>query len=204
MNKSAKIIILDFDGVIADSFHVAFEVNQLARPTLTEDRYKDMFNANINDAKHTDPVVREIDFFTEYGKRFQDLGIDPEVKESLVELSKKFPLFIVSSTISSIISNYLTRHGIRSCFEDILGCDIEKSKVKKFNMIFEANGYLPEAAIFLTDTAGDIAEARESKIHFIVGILGGYQNKEALQAGQPDAIVENMNDFVLLIENKFA
>jgi phosphoglycolate phosphatase-like HAD superfamily hydrolase len=204
MNKNEKIIIFDFDGVIANSFHVAFEVNRLSRPALTEDRYQAMFNTNINDAKHTDPVVNEIDFFTEFGKRFQNLGINSEVKESVIQLSKQFPLFIVSSTINSIISDYLTRHNIRSCFEDILGYDIEKSKVKKFNMLFKANGYLPENAAFLTDTAGDIAEARESKINFIVGILGGYQNKKTLQAGQPDAIVENMSDFFNLIQNKFA
>lgn len=204
MGKNEKIIIFDFDGVIADSFNIAFEINQLARPALTEDRYRAMFNTNINDAKHTDPVVKKIDFFTEYGKKFQALGIDSEVKESVIQLSKQFPLFIVSSTINSIISDYLTRHDIRNCFKDILGHDIEKSKVKKFNMLFKTNGCLPEKAAFLTDTAGDIKEARESKINFIVGILGGYQNKQSLQAGQPDAIVANMGDFFSLIQNKFA
>lgn len=204
MSQKEKIIIFDFDGVIADSFHVAFEVNRLARPALTEDRYQAMFNTNINDAKHTDPVVNEIDFFTEYGKRFQTLGIDSGVKKAVIQLSKQFPLFIVSSTINSIISDYLTRHNIRNCFKDILGYNIEKSKIKKFNMLFEANGYLPEKAAFLTDTVGDIVEARESKINFIVGILGGYQNKQTLEAGQPDAMVENMSEFFSLIQDKFA
>lgn len=203
MSKNEKIIIFDFDGVIADSFHVAFQVSQLARPALTEDRYQAMFNTNIYDAKHTDSVVNEIDFFTEYGKRFQTLGIDSEVKKSVIKLRKQFPLYIVSSTTNSIIYDYLTRHDIRNCFEDILGYDVEKSKTKKFNMLFKANGYTPENAAFLTDTAGDIAEARKSKINFIVGILGGYQNKQTLQAGQPDAIVQNMNAFFNLIQNKF-
>lgn len=203
MNSKEKIIIFDFDGVIVDSFHVALEVNQIARPTLTKERYQAMFNTNISDAKHTDPEVTEIDFFTEYGKRFKTLGIETEVKESIIQLSKQFPLFIISSTINSIISEYLTRHDIRNCFEDILGYDVEKSKVKKFNMLFENNGYMPENSAFITDTAGDVREARESKINFIVGILGGYQNEQVLQAGKPDAIVQNMSDFFTLVQEQF-
>ena len=56
-----KIIIFDFDGVIVDSFAVAFETNKLARPTLTRERYRSKFNGNINDAQFEDEQVREID-----------------------------------------------------------------------------------------------------------------------------------------------
>lgn len=204
MRQKEKIIIFDFDGVIVDSFKVALEVNQLATPTLTTERYRAKFNGNIADAPHDDPVVREIDFFAEYGQRFQSLGIDDYIKEIIIKLCKKFPLFIVSSTTNRIISDYLTRHGIRHCFEEIFGFDIEKSKIKKFNMLFKKWGVLPENTVFLTDTVGDILEARAAGIELIVGILGGYQHEKTLRAAQPKKIVKNMHEFSLFIQKIFS
>ena len=125
-----KIIIFDFDGVIVDSFNVAFEVNRLAKPTITKERYQAKFNGNIADAKHEDEKVREIDFFYEYGERFKKLGINQNIKEAIVKLSKNHKLFIVLSTINSIIEEYLKRHGLLDSFTEILGFDVETSKVK--------------------------------------------------------------------------
>jgi len=198
MNK--KIIILDFDGVIVDSFDVAFEVSQIARPTLTKERYQSKFNGNITDAKHEDKQVKEIDFFLEYGKRFKHLGIDNNIKDCIVKLSKDYKLFIISSTINSIIEKYLKRHGLLDAFTEILGVDVETSKVKKFNMIFEKYNITPEQAIFLSDTSGDIYEAKEAKINFIVGILGGFQNEENIKKANPDVIVKDFNDFFNLVK----
>ena len=47
-----KIIIFDFDGVIVDSFDIAFKVNKLSRPALTKKSYRAKFNGNIADAKY--------------------------------------------------------------------------------------------------------------------------------------------------------
>ena len=195
-----KIIIFDFDGVIVDSFDVAFEVNKLARPTLTKERCQAKFNGNIADAKYEDEKVREIDFFYEYGERFKNLGINKDIKDSIIKLSKEHKLFIVSSTINSIIEEYLKRHDLLGAFTEILGFDIETSKVKKFNMIFDKYDITPNQAIFLTDTFGDIDEAREAKINFIVGILGGYQNEDNLRKAEPNAIVKDFNNFFKLVE----
>ncbi|MBU2416361.1 HAD hydrolase-like protein [Patescibacteria group bacterium] len=197
-----KIIIFDFDGVIVDSFDVAFEVNRLARPTITRERYQAKFNGNIADAKYEDEKVREIDFFYEHGERFKKLGIKQDIKEALVSLSKDHKLFIVSSTINSIIEEYLNRHGLLDSFTEILGFDVETSKVKKFNMIFEKHNVSPSQAIFLTDTSGDIEEAMEAKINFIVGILGGYQDEDNLKKAKPNAIVKDFNNFFSLIKKE--
>lgn len=197
-----KIIIFDFDGVIVDSFDVAFEISRLARPTITRERYRAKFNGNIADAKHEDEKVREIDFFYEYGERFQSLGIDHDTKDSILKLSKEYKLFIVSSTINSIIEEYLGRHGLQGAFIKILGFDVETSKVKKFNMIFDKYDINPSQAMFLADTSGDIREAREVKINFIVGILGGYQNEDVLRKAEPDAIVKDFNNFFKLVKQE--
>lgn len=199
MNK--KTIFFDFDGVIVNSFDVALSVNQISKPTLTEDRYRQMFNGNINDAVHIDPVVKEIDFQKEYAEKFKELPAEEGIKTILQALSKDFQMFIVSSTVSKTIEEYLERHDMLGCFTKVLGSDIEESKVKKFNMIFSQYSIKPEETIFISDTSGDIEEAQEAEIGYIVGILGGYQSKESLSKASPDAIVSDFQEFYQLVSN---
>jgi phosphoglycolate phosphatase len=196
-----QTIIFDFDGVIVNSFNTAFEVSQMMRPTLTKDRYQAKFNGNYYNAEHQDKIENEINFFKEYGEKFRKLDIDTKTKETILELSKTHNLFIVSSTIKSIIEKYLSRHGLLDSFTEILGSDTETSKVKKFNMIFDKHKISPEETIFLTDTSGDVREAQEANINLIVGILGGFQNEESLKRSNPNAIVKNFSEFFELINN---
>ena len=190
-----KTIIFDFDGVIVNSFNAAFEVSQMMRPTLTKDRYQAKFNGNYYEAEHEDKIENEINFFEEYGKKFRTLDIDTTTKEVILELSKTHNLFVVSSTIKSIIEKYLDRHGLLDSFTEILGSDTETSKVKKFKMIFNKYNISPDETIFLTDTSGDIKEAKEANIKTIIGILGGFQNEESLKQANPNAIVKNISEF---------
>jgi len=198
--RKEKIIIFDFDGVIADSFEIALRVGQMSKPTLTGERYRKLFDGNIYEAEYEDPVVKEVDFFAEYGKRFKTLGLADEIKTIIKKLSQDFRLFVVSGTTNAIINEYLKRHEILGYFIEVFGCDVATSKVKKFNMLFEKYKIFPAEAIFLTDTAGDIKEAKIAKINFIVGILGGFQDRASLKKAEPNAIAEDFNDFLRIIQ----
>ncbi|MDO8668252.1 MAG: HAD family hydrolase [bacterium] len=200
--RKEKIIIFDFDGVIADSFEIAFAINQISRPAITREGYRKLFNGNIYDAVLEDTAVSEVDFFAEYGERFKTLGIDNKIKPVLKKISENFRLFIISSTTNSIINEYLRRHEILNYFTEVFGCDAETSKVKKFKTLFKEYKILPAEAIFITDTVGDIKEAKEAKVNFIIGILGGYQSRVSLEKAAPDVIVNNFNDFLRIIEGK--
>lgn len=193
--KNNNVIIFDFDGVIADSLAIAFEVNKLSKPTLTLERYQAAFNGNINEVKYEDKIVRKVDFFKEYGERFFTLGIDSEKKIFIQKLAQEYQLYIISSTTGDIIREYLHRHHIIHCFTDILGNEVHSSKIKKFTMLFDQHHINPKEVIFITDSSGDMKEAREVGIQRVVGILGGYQNEASLKKENPTVIVENFSQF---------
>ena len=195
-----KTIIFDFDGVIVDTFDIAFEVNKLTRPSLNKESYREKFNGNINTAQFSEPETREIDFFHEYRKRLEKIKINPDTKKSIISLSKNFRLFVISSTVSLVIGNFLEKNNLLKYFIEILGLDVDPSKVEKFNIIFDKYNISPQETIFITDTSGDVLEAREAKINFIVGMLGGYQNENSLKKSKPDIIVKNFIDFSKVIQ----
>lgn len=200
--KQPKIIFFDFDGVIADSFSIAFEVAKMSKPTLTQERYRSYFSGNINEAKHTDKIIRVVDFFKEFGERFKTLKIADEKKNVIKKLAQKFQLFIISSTPSDIIRIYLQKHDILPCFTEILGNEIHESKIKKFQMLYQKYSINPKDVIFITDSAGDIGEAKEAGIQTIVGILGGYQERKDLEKEKITAIIDNFSQFYDFVQKQ--
>ena len=163
MKKS--FILFDFDGVIADSFRPAFEIQKMIYPHLTEDIYRKRFEGNINDWEepinvHTEECRHDIDFFTEYIPRMKkEVQIVPGMKEVVFELEKSYTLVVISSTITSPIQEFLEGHDLANHFAQIMGNDVHKSKVKKMKMVFEKYGVAAKDCIFITDTLGDIHEA---------------------------------------------
>ena len=77
-------------------------------------------------------------------------------------------------------------------FGDILGYDIETSKVKKFKTLFEKYNLNPKEVIFITDTVGDIDESREVGIGTIIAVADGYQDKKVLEAAHPTFLIDSI------------
>lgn len=210
MNK--KFVLFDFDGVIVNSYHAAFDTSKMIYPDLTEKAYQERFSGNINEAVAKADVVEQrtnIDFFKEYIPRLMESPIVSGMQQVIESLAKKYILIVISSTISSPISDYLNKHGISSFFTEVMGNDFEKSKVKKIRHVFEKYGVSAQDCIFITDTVGDIQEAAETGVK-VIAVAWGYQPVEILMgvkgsfpfgiAGNPKVLEERISDWSTSLE----
>ncbi len=191
-----KTILFDFDGVILDSFASAYEVSSSIHPRLTETEYKEAFEGNINDShSHTHKCgpdcKKEIDFFTEYTPKVK-VQARPfnEMPEIIKNLSEKYHLCIISSTVSPIIRELLSKFDLEKYFSDILGNDIHTSKVEKTNQILNKYQLSPDDCVFITDTLGDIKEAKKAGVKSIA-VSWGFHTVETLNKGNPIVIVNS-------------
>ncbi len=188
-------ILFDFDGVIADSFQLSFEITKMIYPRLIEDAYRELFEGNINDHRkqqniYTAEYRHDVDFDAEYRPRMKnEVKIVPEVKEVIIELEKNYTLIVVSSTITSPIREFLEKHELASHFAWIMGNDVHKSKVEKIKMVFEKYGIGPKDCVFITDTLGDMREATRAGVKSI-GVTWGFHKPETLLRGEPFGLVE--------------
>ncbi len=68
MDGKKGLIFFDFDGVIADSFAVAYETNKKLCPDSTEEEYRSAFEGNIFDwvRKWNHTFNKDIKFEDEY------------------------------------------------------------------------------------------------------------------------------------------
>jgi phosphoglycolate phosphatase len=189
-------VLFDFDGVIADSFTAAFSTSKARCRHRTEEGYRKAFEGNI----YTADIDRESDdhsacnhdldwwntfsaFFSENGGLFEHM--DTVVKD----LAKSYRLVIVSSSMHHIIDTFLKEHNLSDCFDGIYDAALHKSKSEKIGMIFGQFGIDPRDCIMITDSKGDILEAREKGVESLC-VTWGFNSKEVLVSGEPWRIVE--------------
>ncbi|MEI8130709.1 MAG: HAD hydrolase-like protein [bacterium] len=129
------------------------------------------------------------------------LGISPSPKrtltvpESIQQLVKKlvsnFHLAIISSSQTSTIKDIIAREGVADCFSDVLGYDVDSSKVVRIKMMLDQYGAKPNETVFITDTSGDIYDAHESGVPAIA-VTWGMQSRDTLADAKPLTIVDSV------------
>ncbi|MDD5068583.1 MAG: HAD hydrolase-like protein [Candidatus Pacebacteria bacterium] len=209
--KKKKYILFDFDGVIADSSEVSWDLNKKICATITRERWLEVFDGNVHDWDkntahwHSPDCKHEIfDWFAEYAPLMQQrVVIFPRVSGVVKKLAEKYTLFIISSSPTYLIEEFMQKNAIREYFADLLGNDVHTSKVEKIRMVFEKYKILPEQCVFVTDTVGDMREAREMDVDSI-GASWGYHEHARLTKGNPYRIVHEPEALISAVSDYFA
>lgn len=200
-----NFVFFDFDGVMVDSFNIAYDINRRMFPELTSEEYRRRFEGNINAEMgrlNKNNSSNMADFFGAYSGRVLKKKMINGIADVLNYLAQKYSLIIVSSTTTPIIKDYLQKYGVGQCFAEVLGNDVDKSKVKKFKKAFKQFKLTEKDCVFVTDTLGDIKEANEVNIKTI-GVTWGVHSKSTLTLGRPMALVDKPKDIIFEVEKLF-
>lgn len=78
-----KAIIFDFDGVIHDTFDLAYKINvEISEKKLSKDNYRDFFNGNIFERTEIDEENAR-KFYKLQNEAFKYLRLDDKIKINL-------------------------------------------------------------------------------------------------------------------------
>jgi phosphoglycolate phosphatase len=191
-----KILMFDFDGVLVDSFEINYSTGLISNSKKRNRKeYRELFNGNIHDgltnSKPTDNLQRP-EFYGIYGPKLMKLSPIKGVNRILKKLVADYKIIIVSSTPSSLIKLFLKKYNLIKYFTDVLGSDYNKSKVIKINHLLKKYKTTPANSLFITDTLGDILEARQCGVKSIA-VSGGFQFNSTLRKGRPLKIIPNLS-----------
>ncbi len=203
MTKKDKIIIFDFDGVIVDTFDIAYDIYKSHVPEISADEYLSYFEGNIYDALNiTRKRVDNNDFFPLYTDQL--LSRDPisGIGDVIKQLTQEYILVIVSSTINEPIDMFLQKHNLLEPFSEILGGDIAERKTEKLEMILEKYKVEPNDCLFITDTLGDLREADKVDIQSIA-VTWGYHNAHTLEKGKSYAFARKPQEILTKTKEYF-
>lgn len=193
--KTIKAIIFDFDGVIHNTFEFhRKKIKEFTGAGLSKQEFREIHNGNFFDNENN--KIKNIDWMEYKDYIYQELSsleIEKEIESVLLKLHVRYNLFIISSGGAKNISSYLKKNNIDFVFKEVIGVEFHKSKVKKFDFIFDKYKLKPENCFFVTDTLGDILEANDLSIKTIA-VDFGYHKKEILEKGNPFRIISKMNE----------
>lgn len=193
-----KAIIFDFDGVLANTWKTSIDICRALNLDFTIDDFKDHHNGNVFENPKIKPSKQQADdFLVAYEKQVSASKLFP-LGEELKKLSQEYKMFVISSSDEKAINKYLGLGKWDHYFAKILGMRTDKSKIKKFNILFQDYGLLPEECIFVTDTLGDLIEGEKAGVKTLA-VTWGYHGETRLKKGQPHKIIHNFNELLTTI-----
>jgi len=202
-----KVIMFDFDGVIADSFDIFYSEFTRACEELgfyklnSKEVLLSLFDGNLilSLFKLGFPPWKLKELFSKFQPRITEANnrVKPfaGAKEMLEEISQVHPTYIISSNLSEAVRNFLKRENINGV-KGILGADVETSKVKKIKQV--SKNYPNHKPYYIGDTCGDIKEGKQANA-ITVAVTWGWHPKERLLKSNPDYIVNTPSELKKLL-----
>ena len=202
-----KLLLFDFDGVVVDTLEMVLGVQKDLGRATTAEEYVKLFHGNIFKNLETAQsrqytTADQAAFFNLYEPRLLELVPVPGMIETISALSTKFTLAIISSTTNSPIQKYLKRYDLDGCFSSIYGADVDKSKVAKIQLSLAEHATAPEDTVYITDTTGDIKEARVAGVDSIA-VTWGFHDQTTLAHSTPRYVVNNPGELNQAISSFF-
>lgn len=200
-------IIFDMDGTlwdsavqVAESWNLAIRESGLLQKTLatediqsvmgkTMDVIADILFAELSKEERMELLEqccgKENEYLREHGGELY-----PELEETLIELQKKYHLYIVSNCQSGYIEAFLDHYGFGKYFEDIecYGNNL-KQKGDNIRLVVERNHL--DKAVYVGDIQGDYEASCKAGIGFIHAAYG---------FGAIEAIVQRIGNLPQLLE----
>jgi phosphoglycolate phosphatase len=137
-------------------------------------------------------------FYSGYTEQISGTHLQESI-EPVRRLFEHFNLYINSSNREAGLLSALKQADILHCFKKVMGEETHKSKVAKFQMIFDEYKASAEDTIFVTDTLGDIKEAEKIGVKTIAETFG-FHSRERLMQGNPYKIVDTWEEILEEIE----
>lgn len=188
-----KLIIFDFDGVLADSFRQLYALNKMAMAKvgvgLAEDQYRSFFMGNVHAGfkKFIDDRTLYEKFSAirrrNFNKYYLTVKLFPGAAGLIKKLSKKYILAVVSSGEENLIEKLLSKARILKHFRYIYA-GTGPSKEKEIKLVIELADIKPQEAVFISDTCGDIFLTKKLGLKTI-GVGWGFHGADRLRLSKP-------------------
>ncbi len=203
MTNKNKIVLFDFDGVITDTFDFCYDIAKTHLSNLSESEYRSYFEGNINDSKKvSNEKSDDFDFFALYTPQLLNQKPIDGITDIIKQLVEEYTLIIISSTESESIRAFLKKHNLLDLFAEILGNDVETSKVKKIEMVLDKYNITNNDCILITDTLGDLREANRINVKSIA-VTWGYHDIPTLEKGIPYVFAKTPQEILVNVKKYF-
>lgn len=205
MSSERSAVVFDWDGVIADSVAMFFDVyvktfahfkRHLPVQSVDEFRgwYKARWEQNFSDCGFSPPEVEAALDFARGHIDYANVGLFPEVVEAIRRFARIRPVGIASTTGADLIRGRLRKAELLECFGTVVGGEEGGSdKVKRFGDAVRLLDVDPRRSVAVGDTPLDIHCARHWGMA-TVGVTYGWNHDPIVRAANPDRLVAHPSE----------
>lgn len=208
-----KLLVFDFDGVIADSLETIIKVSAHACKNINHPRLLTKEDVCATDNMVLEELARKIEIsehqmpeflgeifalLPEYAEEFEPVKGMPQV---LRELALKNKVAIVTANAGHLVDAFLERQNLSNLDFFIMGECAKGAKREKILHICRLSGIDPSKTVFVGDTVSDIWEAGAAGVECVV-VSWGYHDEERLLAEQPMAVVRSPAELLDILTSK--
>lgn len=208
--QSRKLVLFDFDGVLADSAveilactrRAAESVGYECTPTLELMRSLrrmefEEFGRRIGIPAEAIPAFVSA-AYQELSKREHSPTIYDGIAEVVRRLERNCVIGVVTGNLSEFVRRFLQAHGLADSVSFVLGIDQPGSKAEKIRQCIQRTGIAAGETWMIGDAASDIEAAQLAGVRGIA-VSWGYQDIELLQGSNPDHIIHFPHELLSLM-----
>ncbi|MDN5204779.1 HAD-IA family hydrolase [Fulvivirgaceae bacterium BMA10] len=211
MNKD-KVIIFDFDGTLADTMLLGWEIsNRLSHKF----GYREVKREELADfrGKSTQDVIKGVgisliklplvaqQFKKELNKEILNLKLFNDIDVMIKTLYEtKYILGILTSNSRGNVNKFLENHDLEEFFEFVHSGNNIFGKHTSIRNILKKHNLRDKEVILVGDETRDIEAARKCKLK-IISVTWGFHLKEILEKYQPDFLVDEPLDIIKVLED---
>lgn len=199
-----KLLMFDFDGVIADSLELYLEtfLDACGEIGASHIRSREAFLALMDGnfavqlmrqgfplrklrvlAERFEPRIRET---------FSRVRPFPQMPPILNELTRRHRVYIITSNRTDYVQGFLEQFGMTGV-RGVIGSDVHTSKIRKILQVRRAEpGCVPW---YIGDTLGDLLEGRRAGA-WVAGVTWGWHDGRRLTRGSPDHIFRTPDELL--------
>lgn len=193
-------LITDWDGVLGDTPDMNYGIVTALHPEVTRDDY--LIRHHLGNVLE-EPVVPFTDesaaaYYRHYNERLSRAHVERALP-AISALAEKFIIHVVTSNCEHAIRRVLREAGVEQHFGLMLGQEAHTSKVEKFKRLFAEEGFSAHETLYLTDTAGDIKEAKKVGLRTLA-VTFGYHPRKLLAEHEPTALADTWDEVLAHVE----
>lgn len=213
MIKKPRMLILDFDGVISDSFNVCKEeINRLVSsfPSIpyveTQDDMTTLYSVELRHSLYRFGLDDELtkNFFDQHSEAMKRRAKEVEPFHDVVRALSlcEIPKVIVTSSYSVAVYDILQkcRDFDSNLVQAVYGREQRKTKTEKIRNALGTFEVDMTEALYVGDLASDILYCKDVPIN-IASVGYGYHPSWYLQNFSPERILKSVEDFVEFLES---
>jgi phosphoglycolate phosphatase len=207
-----RAVLFDLDGTLVQTREASWELFEETNRRFelgidTRERFFELFQKNFfrslaDSCSDKERLARAKEHFLTALRTRYSPPLVPGMADVVRALAERFTLAVVSTNTIATIRRILTTAGLAECFAHVFAGDVEPDKSRSMRRFVADAGYrmgrrcspaydeggasafVPgDEIVLVTDTVGDIAEARAAGVRAIAVAWGMHAESELLEAG---------------------